>query len=597
MIELARRLGQRLTPWPRTGRAASMRLWIAIAAGLMTALLWSGIWFHLRIVRADDLAESEHTTSNLARAFEEHIFRTLRNLDQALLRVRAAYATQPSQFDFDAAMREDGVLTDLIIGVSLINRDGMLVWASTGSQPDLYVGDRESFRYHADSQRDDLYISRPVVGTASGRSTIQVTRRITMPDGSFGGVAAVSLDPNYLTNFYNSIDIGPGGTIALFGTDGYLRARPSKGPLELGEDLRQTSVMRAQARKPDGLIHAVSAYDGVSRIIAYRTLTTLPLIVSVGMTEEDALAPYGRQKRAVLIAGFLLTVVFGTLALLLMRQVSVQARVEEQLRQAKNEAEAANLAKSEFLANVSHELRTPLNAVIGFSEIMRDALMGPIDNRYREYAQDIHDSGQHLLRLIGDVLDLSKIGAGRLELHEEPVDLGQLLQTCQRLITERARESHVTVEIDVARDLPVVLADPLRLKQIMLNLLSNAVKFTPEGGRVTARAAPDAEGGVTVTFADTGIGMSPQDIQIALEPFRQVDNAMSRRYEGTGLGLPLAKQLTELHGGVLEIASEPGIGTTIRVRLPARRVLRQMDLATEARNARFRATTGRAERE
>jgi signal transduction histidine kinase len=511
--------------------------------------------------------------------------------------MRAAYAAQPSQFDFDSAMRDDSMLTDLIIGISLINRDGMLVWASAGSQPDLYVGDRAYFRYHANSPRDDLYISRPTVGHASGRLTIQITRRVTMPDGSFGGVAAISLDPNYLTNFYNSIDIGPGGTIALFGTDGYLRARPSKGPLELGDDLRQTSVMRAQARKPDGLIHAVSPYDGVTRIIAYRTLTTLPLIVSVGMTEADALAPYGRQMRAVVIAGLLVTIVFGTLALLLMRQVGAQARVEEQLRQAKNEAEAANLAKSEFLANVSHELRTPLNAVIGFSEIMRDALMGPIDNRYREYAQDIHDSGQHLLRLIGDVLDLSKIGAGRLELHDEPVDLGQLLQTCERLITERARESHVAVEIDVARDLPVVLADPLRLKQIMLNLLSNAVKFTPEGGRVTARAAPDAEGGVTVTFADTGIGMSPQDIQIALEPFRQVDNAMSRRYEGTGLGLPLAKQLTELHDGALEIASEPGIGTTIRVRLPARRVLRQMDLATEARNARFRAITVRAERE
>jgi signal transduction histidine kinase len=414
-----------------------------------------------------------------------------------------------------------------------------------------------------------------------------------MPDGSFGGIVAISLDPNYLTNFYNSIDLGPGGVIAVFGSDGYLRARPNRGPLELGQDLRQSSVMRAQAHTPDGLIHALSAYDGVRRIIAYRTLTTLPLIVSVAITEQDALAPYMHQERAVLAAGFILTVLFGTVAWLLVRQVGTQARVEEQLRQAKNEAEAANLAKSEFLANVSHELRTPLNAVIGFSEIMRDALMGPIDNRYREYAQDIHDSGQHLLRLIGDVLDLSKIGAGRLELHDEPVDLGQLLQTCHRLIAERAREGRVSVEIDLARDLPVVLADPLRLKQIMLNLLSNAVKFTPEGGRVTARAAPDAEGGVTVTFADSGIGMSPPDIQVALQPFRQVDNAMSRRYEGTGLGLPLANQLTELHGGVLEITSEPGTGTTARMRLPARRVLRQSDLATEARNARARATGGR----
>jgi signal transduction histidine kinase len=589
-------LARHLSPWARRSRTDVMRLWTAVGALVMTALLWGGIWFHLQIVRADDLAEAEHTASNLARAFEEHIFRTIRGIDQALLRVRAAYAAQPSQFDFETVMRDSGALTDQVVGISLINRDGVLVWASTGAQPDLYLGKREYFRYHADGEQDDLYISKPVVGQASGRLSIQISRRITMPDGSFGGVAAVSLDPNYLTSFYNSIDIGPGGVIAVFGTDGYLRAQPSKGPFGLGQDLRESSVMRAQAEVPDGLIHALSAYDGVMRLIAYRTLTTLPLIVSVSITQQDALAPYARQKRAVLIAGLVLTVLFGTVGWLLIRQVGAQLRVEEQLRQAKNEAEAANLAKSEFLANVSHELRTPLNAVIGFSEIMRDALMGPIDNRYREYAQDIHDSGQHLLRLIGDVLDLSKIGAGRLELHDEPVDLGQLLQTCHRLISERARESRVAVEIDLARDLPVVLADPLRLKQIMLNLLSNAVKFTPDGGRVTARAAPDAEGGVTVTFADSGIGMTPQDIQVALQPFRQVDNAMSRRYEGTGLGLPLAKQLTELHGGVLEITSEPEVGTTARVRLPASRVLRQVDLATEARNARARATSG-ADRE
>jgi C4-dicarboxylate-specific signal transduction histidine kinase len=193
MILLAQRLGRRLMP--RLARAAVLRGWIAIGTVLMTALLWGGIWFHLQIVRTDDLAEAEHTTSNLARAFEEHIFRTLRNIDQALLRVRAAYAAQPAQFDLEAAIREDGAVTDLIIGSTLINRDGMVVWASTGSQPDLYVGDREQFRYHADNQRDDLFISRPVVGTASGRPTIQITRRIVMADGSFGGVAAVSLDP------------------------------------------------------------------------------------------------------------------------------------------------------------------------------------------------------------------------------------------------------------------------------------------------------------------------------------------------------------------------------------------------------------------
>jgi signal transduction histidine kinase len=305
--------------------------------------------------------------------------------------------------------------------------------------------------------------------------------------------------------------------------------------------------------------------------------------VSVSVTEPDALAQYEHQRTALIIAGCALTLLLGALGLLLMRQAAIQARVELELRRAKEAAEAANVAKSEFLANVSHELRTPLNAVIGFSEIMRDALMGPIDNRYREYAQDIHESGQHLLRLIGDVLDLSKIDAGHLDLHDEPVDLGQVLASCQRLLGERARNVGIALEIDRARDLPVIMGDPVRLKQIVLNLMSNAVKFTPEGGRVSVRAAPDADGGVVITVTDTGIGMSTAEIDVALEPFRQVDNPMSRRYEGTGLGLPLAKQLTELHGGVLEILSHPGVGTTVRVHLPRSRVLNQPDLMTNAR--------------
>ena len=587
----------RLGLWRRPARVTAMRLSIGFGTALTIALLWSGVWFHLETVRADAIASAEHTATNLARAFEEHIVRTIKGIDQALLQLRAAYAADPSRTTFEAAMREDEALSDLIIRMSVVDHNGMLAWASTGTKPGLYLGDREWFRRQVESGADTLYISRPLVGRTTGVLSVQVTRRIALRDGSFGGVAVIALNPSYLSNFYKSINIGPGGVIALFGADGYLRAQPSAGPLGLDQDLRGTSVLRAQAQQPVGMIHAVGRIDGIPRIIAYRTLEALPLIVSVAITEHDALSAYAHQKQPVLLAGAILTALFGALAWLLTRQVAAHAHVEAELRRAKEEAEAANIAKSEFLANVSHELRTPLNAVIGFSEVMRDALMGPIDNRYREYAQDIHESGQHLLRLIGDVLDLSKIGAGRLELHDEPVDLGQLVQACQRLLAERARDSKVGLEIDIARDLPVLMADPVRLKQIVLNLMSNAVKFTPEGGRVTARAAPDADGGVTITIADTGIGMTPPEILVALEPFRQVDNAMTRRYEGSGLGLPLAKQLTELHGGKLEVTSEPGAGTTTRVRLPHRRVLRQADLVIGAQEARVLAKAGGAEHE
>ena len=242
---------------------------------------------------------------------------------------------------------------------------------------------------------------------------------------------------------------------------------------------------------------------------------------------------------------------------------------------AREAAYDANAAKSLFLANMSHELRTPLNAILGFSEVMDKQIMGPLGGAYRSYAHDIHASGQYLLRLISDLLDLSKIEAGQMELHDEDVDLGELVVECKRLILERADDARVAVETCVALDLPGVSADRLRLKQVLLNLLSNAVKFTPPEGRVTISGSARDDGGVVLAVADTGIGMRPEEIGLALEPFRQVGNAFSRRQEGTGLGLPLAKTLTEMHGGALVIRSEPGRGTLVEIVLPPHRVLQR----------------------
>jgi signal transduction histidine kinase len=224
---------------------------------------------------------------------------------------------------------------------------------------------------------------------------------------------------------------------------------------------------------------------------------------------------------------------------------------------------------------MSHELRTPLNAIIGFSDVMSQGLMGPVNARYREYATDIFRAGSHLLKLITDVLDLSKIESGHLKLYDEPVNLVSVIDACHRLVVDHARDAFVRVEKVIPSDVPFIFADELRLKQIVLNLLSNAVKFTAlggAGGRVVVEVKlTDAD--VTVSVSDTGVGMKPEDIPVALAPFRQLDDAFNRRYEGTGLGLPLAKMLTELHGGVLEISSAIGLGTTVDVKLPRGRIL------------------------
>jgi signal transduction histidine kinase len=273
-----------------------------------------------------------------------------------------------------------------------------------------------------------------------------------------------------------------------------------------------------------------------------------------------------------------------SVCLLLMAMQRLQQRIEERTveleiiaeerDQARSRAEQANLAKSNFLAMMSHELRTPLNAILGFSEVIRDTGMEPVGPLYRGYADDIHNAGQHLLDLINAVLDLSKVEVGRLELYEEVVDLGAIVVSCTQLIGASAEEGSLTLETSIPEDLPPLLGDRLRLKQIVLNLLSNAVKFTPSGGKVSITVSLPAAGGLELTIADTGIGMRKEDIPIAIAPFMQLENPLNREYEGTGLGLPLTKSLAELHGGSLEVESEPKRGTIVRVFLPESRIVR-----------------------
>jgi signal transduction histidine kinase/HAMP domain-containing protein len=238
---------------------------------------------------------------------------------------------------------------------------------------------------------------------------------------------------------------------------------------------------------------------------------------------------------------------------------------EESLRRAKRDAEAANAAKTRFLANMSHELRTPLNAIIGFSEIISGQFFGELGNeRYLDYSQDILRSGRHLLAVINDVLDLSKSEAGKMALNTRPVDMGEVLDDCVSMVREQCAEAGLTLETSgLGQPLPLT-GDAAKLRQIFLNLLSNAVKFTERGGKVSLSATA-TEQGVAVMVADTGIGMDPADVEIAFQPFGQVDNRLERRYEGTGLGLPLTKALVDLHGAAITIDSARGRGTRVTV--------------------------------
>ena len=336
---------------------------------------------------------------------------------------------------------------------------------------------------------------------------------------------------------------------ALFGYEAADFASQSFG------DLFAPESRRAALDHLDRLAHSTGAsvldagYEAIGRV---RQGGLVPLYITMGRIEDS-------EKLCAVL-----------------RDVTAWKRGAEELTNAKQAAEKASLAKSEFLAKISHEIRTPLNAIIGFSEVMMDERFGPIGNeRYRQYLKDIHSSGGHLISLLNDLVDLSKIEAGKLELTFVSVNLNDLVQQCVAIMQQQANRERVIIRTSLAASLPQIVADARSMRQIALNLLSNSIKFTGAGGQViVSTALTDAQEAV-LRVRDTGSGMSEKDLEIALEPFRQVATAVHWGSNGTGLGLPITKALVEANHARFRIVSEIGDGTLVEIAFPASRVLAQ----------------------
>jgi len=311
-----------------------------------------------------------------------------------------------------------------------------------------------------------------------------------------------------------------------------------------------------------------------------------PLVVDADVRVADLGATLLVENPDALVECFVVTrrgryLGVGTGEALLQGKVRLLQAREDELSRALSAETDANTAKSDFLALMSHELRTPLNAIIGFSEVLGNELFGPLGHaRYREYANDVHGAGRHLLALINDILDLSKAAAGKFELNCDEIAPSDIIGECLKLTRGKAHEGGLRLSCELAQGLPNLLVDRLRFKQILLNLCSNAVKFTPPGGAVHVRARQSEAGDFVIEVQDSGIGMSPEQVPVALEPFRQIASPFARNTEGTGLGLALVKSLVECHDGVLEIESALHRGTTVRVILPpSRTVMRRTALS------------------
>lgn len=526
-------------------------------------LVWVGaIYFSY-----SEWVQTEHaanqTAENLARALEEQVVRTIGAADQTLLYVRDSYAKDPQHFDVSLWTHDSQFLTGVVTQVGIINKDGRLVADNIpGTQLGIDLSDRDHFKVHVERRSDELYISKPVLGRVSHKWTVQLTRPIVMPDGSFGGVVLVSLDPEYFSHVYQSIDIGNEGTVTLIGSDGIIRARRSGGPSLVGESLTAGRVFEELAKSDAGFYTTTSVTDGIERIFAYRKVKDLPLIITVGLARDEVfrISEQNRQKHFA-IAGLLTMWLFGATYLM--------GRYQEMLAQARDAAEDGTRARSEFLAMMSHEIRTPMNGVIGMADLLLDS---GLSREQLDYAKIMRESAAHLLKIINDVLDFSKLEAGGIETEKIAFRMHDLVRTTIGLLDAHAKEKHLALTVSIAPDVPMaVIGDPGRLRQLLLNFVGNGLKFTRFGGvKVTVTAdAGHAPGNVRIVFAiaDTGIGIPQDAIPLLFRKFSQLDSSIARRFGGTGLGLAICNRFIDILGGTIAVESEVGKGTTFRFTL------------------------------
>ena len=499
---------------------------------------------------------AERDVANYARVFEAHTVRTIQAADQAVKVLRYEYLEQGNKLDIENLV-ERGLLYDNVFNLlSIIDANGQLLLSSRGFAP-VDLSDREHFRVHKEGKADHLFISKPVLGRVSGKWSLQVTRRIDRADGSFAGVAVASLDPFYFTELYESVNLGQKSVVTLAGEDAIVRARRTGKPGDLGQNIEDGAVMKAARQAPNGIVHTTSIVDGVVRIFAYRTLEHYPLIVMVGLSTQEILAPYESVARHNTTLAVILTVV---IVLFIITLLLLNHRL---IRQTEHAVRASRV-KTQLLSNISHELRTPLNGILGYSELLKEESPEP---EHRDFARHIHDSGLHLLSIVNSVLNLNKMDAGLTSTTLAPENLRSIVQHVFHSHVVGAARKGIALYWSVDDAVPeTVQTDRMKLVQILNNLVHNAIKFT-ETGEVSLTIRRE---GNKLSFAvrDSGCGIPGSDLERIFEEFFQVDGSHSRQTGGAGLGLAIVRQLVRLLGGTLTVQSKPGKGSVFRFYLP-----------------------------
>jgi signal transduction histidine kinase len=559
-------------PAPAPAEAVPRRWWSLTLRGVLIAFvlcLLLGLWaWVLAETGAQARALTEQSRSrmdNLARAFAEHTTRTLEGADQVLRFIRREYLRDGARLDIEANLRRGDVIDAHYHLLTVIGADGEVVDTSQPAFQRVNLRDREHFRVHAESRADRLFISRPVVGRVSGKTSIQVTRRAGDEDGRFTGVVVLSLAPEVFTDFLRHPNEA-NGDLLLAGLDGVVRARAAGTDHELGRSIAGSTLLAEALRQGRGSLVARSPIDGLERLYAFRVLDGYGLVAFSGLsTERLEQSLRERQLRLYAAAVLVSVALLAFLGVMLRAERRRQAMVQR-LRRSEQQAHAANEARKRLLRGVSHELRTPLNGILNYAELIRDTSTDP---EAREFGAIVHHSAEQLRTLLSSLADLARVEAGRPGLQLEPVALPALLQELLRVHQRTAVSRGLTLSLQVDPDAEqAIVSDRVRLLQLLNHLVTNALKFTERGGVRLSLAAGD--GSVLIGVQDSGVGMTPAQLAALSAPPGSGALAELHHGAGPGLGLPLARELTEQLGGELHLESQPGQGTLAQLRLPVR---------------------------
>ncbi len=535
---------------------------------LIAAVIIAAVWIYS--VRFSDRLHDRQKKETLANAenvvngFENNATNTLNEIESTL-DILALNAIDGRHSLMDRLISRGYYNQALIRGFAVVAPSGTVVYRSApGLVPDE-AGTLPAVAIHREATVAGLYIGIPEpAGDGQGAGwRMLISRPLHTVDGLSGGVLLAVVDPLYFVALYPSVSIGERGEVALVGMDGVTRLRRNRqGVDESGVPYPYPQLLQHAFRTPGGSFAVPGNGAAERRYITYRRLSGFPLVVTVSVAQQDidgAVQDIIRMLFAGAVAFSMAVIIAGAFLV-------SQWRISDRLR-------VALRVNRDFLARVSHELRTPLNAIIGFSEMIKDQVLGsgPVaGERYMEYARDIHASGQELLGLVNDILDLSGLQAGRTALKREAVDVAATIDWALRIIAPQADRKDIVMEKTILPGVDTVMVDVRAMRQMLLNLLSNAVKFTPKGGRIMVIAlVGKGRRGCVLKVCDTGIGMTAEQIEQVAIPFGQDSALAARDGQGHGLGLSIVKALIEAHGGHLHIDSRPGQGSQVTLEFAA----------------------------